>query len=67
MDGRTDKGIVITTSTFTSEAGKEAARDGARTIDLIDGEMLCDLLRQYSLGVKTVEAYEIEPGFFEAI
>ena len=42
MQGRADKGLVITTGTFTRDAIKEATRDGAPPIDLIDGELLCD-------------------------
>lgn len=55
MAGRGDKGLLITTGTFTAEARKEATRDGAPPIDLIDGERLCDLLKEHSLGVKTAE------------
>ena len=51
--GRGDKGLFITTGTFTSEARKEANRDGAPAIDLIDGEDLCDLMKDLKLGVKT--------------
>ncbi|HBT34583.1 MAG TPA: restriction endonuclease, partial [Hyphomonas sp.] len=49
--GRADKGLFITTGTFTSQASDEATRDGATAIDLIDGDRLCDLLKQYDLGV----------------
>ncbi len=37
---RTNKGLIITTGTFTSEARRGAARDSARAIDLIDGTAL---------------------------
>ncbi len=57
MQGRCDKGLILTTGTFTSEAKKEATRDGAPTIDLIDGDEFCDLLKQLRLGV-TVEQIE---------
>jgi restriction system protein len=53
MQGRADKGLFITTGTFTREAIKEATRDGAPPIDLIDGELLCDKLKEFGLGVKT--------------
>jgi restriction system protein len=53
MQGRADKGLVITTGTFTREAIKEATRDGAPPIDLIDGELLCDKLKELKLGVDT--------------
>lgn len=53
MQGRADKGLFITTGNFTREAVKEATRDGAPPIDLIDGELLCDKLKEFNLGVKT--------------
>ena len=52
MVGRADKGLIITTGTFTAEARKEATRDGAPAIDLVDGEALCDLLREHRIGVR---------------
>ncbi len=65
-EGRADKGIFITTGSFTREARKEATRDGAPPIDLIDGELLCEKLKEFSLGVKTktVEEIEIDENFF---
>jgi restriction system protein len=45
----------VTTSTFTQEAKREATRDGAPTIDLIDGEQLIDQLKELGLGVTTTE------------
>ena len=67
--GRADKGIFLTTGHFTREAQREAVRDGAAAIDLIDGGDLCDLLRERKLGVHTqmVEEVTIEPGFFASI
>ncbi|MGA7895596.1 MAG: restriction endonuclease [Candidatus Sulfotelmatobacter sp.] len=69
MVGRTDKGLFITTGTFTAEAKKEATRDGAPAIDLIDGDLLCDLLKSLKLGVETrmVEEVSINPEFFGRI
>lgn len=55
MAGRGDKGLLITTGTFTTDAKAEATRDGAPPVDLIDGDALCDLLKQYDLGVRTVQ------------
>ena len=52
MVGRTDKGLFITTSTFTRDAIAEATRDGAPVIDLIDGEKLAEKLKELSLGLK---------------
>jgi restriction system protein len=70
MQGRGDKGLLITTGSFTSEAKKEATRDGAPPIDLIDGERLCELLREHRLGVetttRTIEEVRVQPDFFSA-
>lgn len=64
MSGRADKGIIITTGTFTAEAKPEATRDGAPPIELIDGEKLIDMLEQLELGLKAVRTYEVEHAFF---
>jgi restriction system protein len=53
MVGRADKGLFITTGTFTTGAIKEATRDGAPPIDLVDGDELADKLKELSLGVVT--------------
>jgi restriction system protein len=58
MVGRTDKGLFITTGGFTRDALAEATRDGAPTIDLIDGEKLAEKLKELNLGVK-IEQREI--------
>jgi restriction system protein len=69
MQGRCDKGLMITTGIFTADAKKEAVRDGADTIDLIDGESLCDLLKQLRLGVevKMVEEVAVDAKWFETL
>jgi restriction system protein len=71
MQGRADKGLIITTGSFTAEARKEATRDGAPAIDLIDGEALCDLLKTHQLGVKVekriVEDVVLDEKFFSEI
>jgi restriction system protein len=59
MVGRADKGLLITTGNFTKDALREATRDGAPAIDLIDGDMLIDKLKDFGLGVKT-EIVEVE-------
>jgi len=59
MVGRADKGLLITTGNFTKDAMREATRDGAPAIDLIDGDQLIDKLRELGLGVKT-EKIEVE-------
>jgi restriction system protein len=66
MQGRADKGLFITTGTFTREATKEATRDGAPPIDLIDGELLCDKLKELKLGIETkiTETVEVKTNWF---
>jgi restriction system protein len=69
MQGRCDKGLIITTGTFSPDARSEATRDGAPAIDLIDGEALCDLLKSLKLGVeiKHVEEVTVKPEWFSQI
>jgi restriction system protein len=69
MMGRAEKGLIITTSGFTRDAREEATRDGATAIDLIDGELLADKLKELGLGVKTkmVEAIEIDAEWFASV
>lgn len=66
MVGRADKGLFITTGTFTSAAIKEATRDGAPPIDLVDGEHLAEKLKELQLGVKTelIEKVNIDKEWF---
>ena len=65
MMGRADKGIIITTGSFTAEARKEAVRNGVPPIELIDGEKLILMLEQLELGLKPRTIYEIDSEFFE--
>jgi len=69
MVGRADKGLLITTGTFTRDAKLEAARDGAPAIDLIDGDQLAEMLKKLSLGVTTklIEQVTIEKDWFTSL
>ncbi|MAT98213.1 MAG: restriction endonuclease [Anaerolineaceae bacterium] len=71
MVGRADKGLMITTGNFTRDAEREATRDGAPAIDLIDGDLLADKLKELSLGVQTrlvtVEKVEVDHEWFSGI
>ncbi len=64
LAGRADKGLFMTTGRFTSGAKREAVRDGAAAIDLIDGLALCGLLKDLELGVEVVESIRLRPEFF---
>ena len=71
MVGRADKGLLITTGAFTKDALKEATRDGAPAIDLVDGDQLVEKLKQLSLGINTkkieVEQVSINPNWFSSL
>ena len=69
MMGRADKGLIITTGVFSREALKEATRDGATPIDLIDGNELAKHLKKLGLGVKVevVEKVIINEEWFKNI
>lgn len=69
LQGRADKGLFITTGTFTQEAKREASRDGASPIDLIDGEELMEKLKSMRLGVgvEMVEKVSIDRAWFERL
>lgn len=64
MAGRADKGIIITTGTFTAEAKREATRDGVPPIELIDGDKLLDMMQSLEVGLKPVKTYEVDHAFF---
>jgi restriction system protein len=63
--GRAEKGIIITTGIFSEDAKREANRDGAIPIELIDGERLVELFEELELGVKAITKYEIDYAFFQ--
>jgi len=65
MMGRADKGIIMTTGTFTADARKEAVRDGVPPIELVDGEKLIDMFEKLELGLKPTKAYQVDVAFFE--
>ncbi len=65
MEGRADKGIIITTGVFTVDARKEARRDGARPIELVDGDTLVGLFETLELGVVPQTTYTVDEKFFD--
>lgn len=65
MIGRAEKGIIITTGTFSSDAIREANRDGAPQVELVDGEKLIEMFKKVELGVKPKTIYEVDLAFFE--
>jgi restriction system protein len=69
MVGRADKGLFITTGSFSPSAIKEATRDGAPPIDLVDGNQLVDKLKEFHLGISTelVEKVAVDETWFSTI
>jgi restriction system protein len=65
MQGRAEKGIIITTGRFTSDAKTEAKRDGVPSIELVDGDKLVGMFEKYELGLKPKTVYDIDISFFE--
>jgi restriction system protein len=65
MMGRAEKGIILTTGTFTPDARREARRDGAPPLELVDGERLVDLFEELELGLKPRTTYDVDHTFFD--
>ena len=65
MQGRADKGIILTTGGFTQDAKREAVRDGVPPIELVDGEKLVRMLEQVEMGLNPRTVYDINLAFFE--
>lgn len=62
-----EKGVFITTGTFTKSAKEEASNAGKQQIDLIDGEDFSNKLAEFEIGVKEVKDYEIDEDFYNNI
>jgi len=65
LQGRADKGIILTTGTFTTDAKREAIRDGATPIELVDGDKLVEMFEELTLGLRPKKDYEVDSDFFE--
>lgn len=63
--GRADRGLVITTGTFTREAEIESTRDGATQIELIDGPAIVELMEEYEFGLTPVSTFRLDHDFFD--
>jgi restriction system protein len=65
MMGRADKGLILTTGTFSADARREAARDGVPPIELVDGQALVELFEKLELGLRPRTTFDVNDGFFE--
>lgn len=64
MIGRADKGIIITTGTFSADARREADREGAPPVELVDGEKLVGMFERAKLGLREKVVFEVDHSFF---
>jgi restriction system protein len=64
MMGRADKGIILTTGTFTVEARKESVRDGVPPIELVDGEKLVEMCEKLEFGLNPRQTFDVNREFF---
>ena len=64
MIGRVDKGIIMTTGTFSRDAVREAERDGAPPVELVDGQKLVEMFEKVELGLRRKTIYEVDHAFF---
>jgi len=58
--------VIITTGSFSAEARKEAVRDGAAPIELVDGQKLIEMFERLELGLKPKTVYELDSSFFDS-
>ena len=65
LQGRADKGIILTTGNFTTDAKRESVRDGATPIELVDSDKLVEMFEELSLGLHPKKDYELDQQFFE--
>lgn len=65
MQGRADKGIIVSTGSFTSDAPKKTVRDGVPPIELVDGEKLVTMIEELELGLSPVKSFKVNELFFD--
>lgn len=62
-----EKGVLITTGSFSKAAIEEATKPGKKQIDLVDGEALISKIAEYGIGVREVTTYEIDESYFQNV
>jgi restriction system protein len=65
MLGRADKGIIMTTGSFTLDAKKEARREGVPLIEMVDGDKMVEMFELLELGLNPIRTYEVDDKFFD--
>lgn len=64
LDQNIEKGVLITTGSFSKAAKEEACAPGKQQIDLMDGNMFMDKLAEHELGLTLRREYDIDESFF---
>lgn len=62
------KGVFITTSSFTKEAWNYAEKQQQKSLKLIDGDLLAELMIKYGIGLEKIQTYivyKINEDYFE--
>lgn len=62
------KGVFITTSSFSREAKEFAEHQQQKNLKLIDGEMLTHLMVKYEVGIvsqQSLKIYKVDNSYFE--
>ena len=67
LDNNIEKGVLITTGSFSKSAREEASAPGKKQIDLMDGNDFMDKLAEYNIGLAPRMEYDIDEGFFSSI
>jgi len=57
---RARKGVLLTTSSFSTDAEDYVNRIESKKVVLIDGETLSDLMIDYNIGVSVAETYLVK-------
>ena len=65
MQGRAEKGLILSTGTFTTDARREAVRDGVPPLELINGEQLVEMFEELELGLKPRVVFDLDHAFFK--
>ncbi len=67
LDNNIEKGVLITTGSFSKSAREEASAPGKKQIDLMDGNDFMDKLAEYGIGLNPRTEYDIDEGYFASI
>lgn len=67
LDNNIEKGVLITTGSFSKAAREEASAPGKQHIDLMDGEEFMQKLAECGIGLKECIDYEIDESYFNSL